>query len=198
MNNRMKAIGIFTGIIGVCLVLAGLGIYFFKTERIDVNTNPPIKAQFYSESGQNFWGGWDYSVYEFLDPTDLIKLNTKYLVIVKVPRGADITLFKTEHVVSWNQSQLNNENGEILSTSRSTTSYAGTRQKTFIKRISEKQFNLIHNAPITTAIYELQPHHDVRYIIPGIFVVVLGVVLFLLAVINSRKRTENRPPTSSP
>ena len=87
---------------------------FLKTERIDVNTNPPIKAQFYSESGQNFWGGWDYSVYEFLDPTDLIKLNTKYLVIVKVPRGADITLFKTEHVVSWNQSQLNNENGRDI------------------------------------------------------------------------------------
>jgi hypothetical protein len=193
----MKAIGLFTGIIGVCLVLAGFGIYFFKTERVDVSANPPIKIRVSYYGDENYWnfGIWAYRELEYLDPTDLIKLNTKYLVIVNIlPSSADIPPFKIEHTVSWNQSQLNNENGEILSTSRDTTVYAGTRQKILEKHVSEKQCNSINGAGITTTIYELQLHHDIRYIIPGIFVVVLGAVLFLLPVLNSRKKTENRPP----
>jgi hypothetical protein len=172
---------------------------FFKTDRIDVSTNPPIKARFDYQGEQNGWnwGGWDYSVYELLEPTDLIKLNTKYLVIVKAQRGADITLFKTEHVVSWNGVEFPKSiYWDASGVATTSYSYTGNWQKTFIKRVSEKQFNLINGAPITTTIYELQLQHDIRYIIPGIFVVVLGVVLFLLPVFNSRKKTENRPPES--
>ena len=208
MNNRMKAIGLFTGIIGVCLVLAGFGIYFFKTERVDVSANPPIKTRVSYYGDENYWnfGIWAYRELEYIDPTDLTKLNTKYLVIVNIlPSSADIPPFKIEHTVSWNQSQLNNENGELLSkdiywdasgVATTSYSYAGTRQKILEKHVSEKQCNSINGAGITTTIYELQPQHDVRYIIPGIFVVVLGAVLFLLPVLNSRKKTENRPPDS--
>ena len=180
-----------------CLLSAcGPRYIFFKTERIDVSTNPPIKARLSFENDENGWnlGFWAYSVYELLEPTDLIKLNTKYLVIVKVQQGADITLFKIEHVVSWNGVEFPKSiYWDASGVATTLYSYTGNWQKTFIKRVSEKQFNLINGAPITTTIYELQLQHDIRYIIPGIFVVVLGVVLFLLPVFNSRKKTENHP-----
>ena len=160
----MKTISKILVVIGTIGLIIGIGIYFFKTKTIEVQTNPlTIDKATYSikQSSWNFSS--HYYAEEQVLPTTTTHPNTKYLLVI------DFSLFKLQNKVSWNQLEIDIHKEKLMSNEISKDEYTA----------------LIQHPNYLVNIYVVKPEHQMLYIVPGLIILVFGIVIFIRSIFNS-------------
>lgn len=148
-------------VLGLLALVAGTGIYLFKTKKIEIYTSPPLiinKATFYTKN-EGLIPSLHYYAQENLIPSTVTQPNQRYILQVHFP------LFAVEDKVSWSQLEI-----------------GIGKEKTFTHQISQDEYTaLTNNSHYTTNIFEIEPEHSTLSFIPGIIVFLLGAIIFALA-----------------
>jgi curved DNA-binding protein CbpA len=167
IQKVIKNVGKILIVIGIIGAIIGIGTYLFKTKMVQVNTTPIIinKASYYTK--RSFWNGAiHYYVQEQWAPNSTTQPKTHYILI------SNFSSFKVKNNVSWNQLQIHFDT-----------------IKTVSNQISQEEYTaLAQNSQYTVNIYESRPQHDGIYIVPGILILVLGILIYICSIFDSRRR----------
>ena len=144
--------------LGIVGLITGLGIYFLKTETVEVKDVPVRidKATRYTKLG---FMSTDYYAEIQVEPTTATKPETSYLVIL------DNGMIKKEYKVSWEQLEIDIN-----------------KAKTVTNKISQDEHTALEMQPgYNFRTFEVKPQHQMLYLlVPGIVVLVAFILLCVL------------------
>lgn len=163
MNTLLKIL-LLLGIVGLTI---GLILYFRGTVVVEVKDVPVKldKATYYTMQG--FFSTNYYSRIQ-VEPTAVAEPNMKYLLVL------DNGIIKQNHQVSWSQLEL-----------------AIYKSKTVTNKISQDEYAALVMQPnFTTKMFEVRPQHQMLYLVPGIVVLMVFILSYILSYRASPKSAE--------
>ena len=168
--DRVKTTPKILLILGIVGLIIGLILYFHGTVTLEVK-DVPIKldkATYYTSQGFST----NYYSQIQVEPTAAAEPNINYLLVLN--NG----IIKQNYEVSWSQLEL-----------------AIHKSKTVTNKISQDEYTALGmNAAIMTDTFEVRPHHQILYLMPGIAILVAFILLYRA----SLKRPERQQYDASP